>query len=113
MLNRIFYAVHEIFHLVWSVSLVNAYKIACTVVVNMTISLNYSLTYRYSHRINGFSDFVHHPGSKELEDKIMTFQKLDLFPSSGDGGTPTLLCPLERANPNHWTQFPKCRVFIF
>jgi hypothetical protein len=34
------------------------------------------------HRIKGFSDFVHRPNSKELEDKNTTFRKLDLFPSS-------------------------------
>jgi hypothetical protein len=33
---------------------------------------------------NGFSDFVHRPDSKELEDKNTTFQKLDL-PSPLDG----------------------------
>jgi hypothetical protein len=34
----------------------------------------------------------------------MTFRKLDLFPSSGEGGkTPTLLSHLERANVNHWS----------
>jgi hypothetical protein len=38
-----------------------------------------------SHRINGISDFVHRPGSKELEDKNTTFRKLDLFPSSDEG----------------------------
>jgi hypothetical protein len=32
------------------------------------------------------------------------FRKLDLFPSSGQGGkTPSQLGPLERANLNHWT----------
>jgi hypothetical protein len=32
------------------------------------------------------------------------FRKLDLFPSSGEGGeAPTLLDPLERSNLNHWT----------
>jgi hypothetical protein len=38
-----------------------------------------------THRINWFSDFVHRPDSKELEDKNTTFRKLDLFPSSGEG----------------------------
>jgi hypothetical protein len=38
-----------------------------------------------THRINGFLDFIHHLDSKELEDKNMTFRKLDLFPSSGEG----------------------------
>jgi hypothetical protein len=34
----------------------------------------------------------------------MTFQKLDPFPYSDEGGkTPTQLGPLERANLNHWT----------
>jgi hypothetical protein len=35
--------------------------------------------------------------------KNMTFRKLDLFPSSGEGGekTPTQLGPLERANLSH------------
>jgi hypothetical protein len=32
------------------------------------------------------------------------FQKLDMFPSSGEGETPTLLGPLEGANLNHWTR---------
>jgi hypothetical protein len=31
------------------------------------------------------------------------FWKLDLFPSSGEGETPTLLGPLERAHLTHWT----------
>jgi hypothetical protein len=32
------------------------------------------------------------------------FRKLDLFPSSGEGGgEDTQLGPLERANLNHWT----------
>jgi hypothetical protein len=69
-------------------------------------------SYRHSspHRVtlaedgsNGFSDFVHRPDSKELEDKNITFRKLDVFPSS-DEGAPTLLGPLERANLNQWTQ---------
>jgi hypothetical protein len=40
--------------------------------------------------------------SKKFENT--TFRKLDLFPSSGQGGkTPSQLGPLERANLNHWT----------
>jgi hypothetical protein len=42
--------------------------------------------------------------------KNTTFPKLDLFPSSGEGGekTPTQLGPVERAHLNHWiVQFPK------
>jgi hypothetical protein len=39
----------------------------------------------YTYRIKGFSDFVHRPDSKELEDKNTTFRKLDLFQSSDDG----------------------------
>jgi hypothetical protein len=37
------------------------------------------------------------------------FRKVDLFPSSGEGETPTLFRPLERAN----LQFPKRCVFYF
>jgi hypothetical protein len=33
-----------------------------------------------------------------LETRNMTFRKLDLFPSSGKGKTPTLLGSLERTN---------------
>jgi hypothetical protein len=50
-------------------------------------------------RITGFLDFVHRPVFLKLENT--TFRKLDLFPSSGEGGagkTPTLLGPLERTN---------------
>jgi hypothetical protein len=36
------------------------------------------------------------------------FQKLDLFPSSGEEQeAPTVLGPLERANPNHWSPSPE------
>jgi hypothetical protein len=38
-----------------------------------------------THRINGYSDFVHRPDSKDLEDENTTFRELDLFPSSGEG----------------------------
>jgi hypothetical protein len=38
-------------------------------------------------KITGFSDFVHGLVFQKLEN---TFQKLDLFPSSGEGETPTL-----------------------
>jgi hypothetical protein len=41
------------------------------------------------------------------------FRKLDLFPSSGEGRqTPSLLCPLERANFNRWTSFLKTQQSI-
>jgi hypothetical protein len=43
------------------------------------------------------------PSSRILKTKTTTFRKLDLFRSSGEGETPTLLGPLERANHNHWT----------
>jgi hypothetical protein len=36
-----------------------------------------------------------------------TYQKLDLFPSSGDGKAPTLLDLLERDNLNHCTKTTK------
>jgi hypothetical protein len=39
--------------------------------------------------VTGFSSFVHHP----------VFWKPNLFPSSGEGETTTLLGPLERADP--------------
>jgi hypothetical protein len=49
-------------------------------------------------RITLFQDFVHRPEFEILENT--TFQKLDLFPSSGEeGGGVTLLSPLD----NHWT----------
>jgi hypothetical protein len=38
----------------------------------------------------GFSDFIHRPGIKNKLRKNTTFQKLDLFPSSGEG-------------KNHWS----------
>jgi hypothetical protein len=48
-------------------------------------------------RITGFSDFFHRPVFWKLENT--TFRKLDLFPSSDDGGgkTPTQLGPLRLA----------------
>jgi hypothetical protein len=46
-------------------------------------------------RLTGVLDFVHHPGLKNYN----MFQKLGLFPSSGEGKMmPTLLGPFERAN---------------
>jgi hypothetical protein len=46
--------------------------------------------------------------------KNTTFRKLDLFPSSGEGGgeAPTQLGPLQRPNLNPVIQFPKRRVFL-
>jgi hypothetical protein len=46
-----------------------------------------------------------------------TFRKLDLFPSSGEGGGEDTYSvgPLERANLNHWilTWRPRCHVTIY
>jgi hypothetical protein len=42
------------------------------------------------------------PGILEIR-KQNVFRELDLFPSSGEGETHTLLGPLERADLNHWT----------
>jgi hypothetical protein len=44
------------------------------------------------------------PSSGILENRKITFRKLDLFPSSSEeaGKTPIQLGPLERANLNHW-----------
>jgi hypothetical protein len=41
--------------------------------------------------------------SEKLENTM--FQKLDVFLSSGEGQTRTLLGPLEGANLNHWTTY--------
>jgi hypothetical protein len=47
----------------------------------------------------GFLDFVHRPEFYKQENT--TFRKLDLFPTSGEGGAPTLLGTLEKAYLNH------------
>jgi hypothetical protein len=42
------------------------------------------------------------------EDRVLTEKKKkkkNLFPSSGERETPTLLGPSERANFNHWTTY--------
>jgi hypothetical protein len=50
----------------------------------------------YPLRITGFLDFFRRPVFWKLEN--MTFWKLDLFPSSGEGGKiPTQLRPLKRS----------------
>jgi hypothetical protein len=52
-------------------------------------------------RINGFFKSLHLPMVWKLENTIL--RKLDLLPSSGEGGkTLSQLVPLERANLNHW-----------
>jgi hypothetical protein len=45
------------------------------------------------------------PLSGVLGSRYTTFRKLDLFPSSGEGGgeDTSQLGPLERTNLNHWT----------
>jgi hypothetical protein len=44
----------------------------------------------------------------------MTFRKLDLLPSSGEGGRRHLvLGPLDRANLNHWTSFRNVVILDF
>jgi hypothetical protein len=52
-------------------------------------------------RITGVSDFARRPVFYKLENT--KFRKLNLFPSSGERRTPTLLGYLGRANFNHWT----------
>jgi hypothetical protein len=55
-------------------------------------------------RIAGFLDFVHRPVFQKIENT--TFRKLDLFPSSGEGGgggkIPIKWGPLVIANHNPW-----------
>jgi hypothetical protein len=46
------------------------------------------------------------PSSGILETRKHNVSELDLFPSSGEGETPTLLGPIERPNLNHWIQCP-------
>jgi hypothetical protein len=66
------------------------------------VALGQIISKYFSFRITGFLDFVHHPVFLKLENT--TFQKLDLFLSSGEGEkTPTQIGPLERANLNQWT----------
>jgi hypothetical protein len=52
------------------------------------------------------------PSSGILENTM--FRKLDLFPSSGEGGgkTPTQLGPLERTNLNHWTPLSDLHSYL-
>jgi hypothetical protein len=42
------------------------------------------------------------PSSGVLKTREYNVSELDLFPFSGEGETPTLLDPLERANLSHW-----------
>jgi hypothetical protein len=56
-----------------------------------------------SYGVTGFLDLVHHPVFEKTL-KATTFQKLDQFPSSGEGvGAPPPLGQIERANLNEWT----------
>jgi hypothetical protein len=59
------------------------------------------------YSIQNYWVFGHFSSSGILRNRNTTFRKLDLFPSSGEGGggekTPTQLFPLERAHLNHWT----------
>jgi hypothetical protein len=55
------------------------------ILITWLIQSTWSVIQQIILRINGFSDFIHHADSKELEDKNTTFQKLDLFPSLGEG----------------------------
>ena len=41
------------------------------------------------------------------------FRNLDLFPSSGDGETPTLVGPLETANLNLWTTYASITAAMY
>jgi hypothetical protein len=52
--------------------------------------------------ITGFLDFFHRPVFYTYRLGNTKFRKLDLFPSSGGGKTPTQLDPLETANLHHW-----------
>jgi hypothetical protein len=60
-------------------------------------------------RINGFLDFVHRLEFEVLE--RTTFQKLHLFPSSGERIKTSLMGFLEKPNASHWTS-DKTQLFI-
>jgi hypothetical protein len=61
---------------------------------------------RNGRKLQNYWIFGPFPSSGILEKT--TFRKLDLFPSSGEGGgEDTQLGPLERANLNHWSPSPE------
>jgi hypothetical protein len=60
--------------------------------------------------IQNYWVFGLHPSSGILITRETTFRKLDLFSSSGEEETPTLLRPLERVNPSHWTEGQSARL---
>jgi hypothetical protein len=63
------------------------------------------------HRITGLLDFFHCAVFQKIE--TTAIQKLDLFPSSGEGWkTPTQLGSLERANLNHWATLSDLHVCL-
>jgi hypothetical protein len=53
-----------------------------------------------SFRIKGFSNIVHHPNSKELEDKKHDISETGSVSILRWGEAPTLLGPLKRTNLN-------------
>jgi hypothetical protein len=64
-------------------------------------------------RITGILDFFHRPVFYKIENT--TFRKLDLFPSSSEGGKRTQLGSLERANLNKgqtWVGLEILWVFV-
>jgi hypothetical protein len=72
-----------------------------TTLLNLVNSKVLTMVYNTQTELLGFWTLFIIQYSKKLENTM--FQKLDLFLSSGERETPTLLGPLERANINHWT----------
>jgi hypothetical protein len=60
-----------------------------------------------THRITGFSDFVHRPDSKQLQEKHDVSETGSVSVLRW-GEIPTLLGPLEKANLDHWYYYWSC-----
>jgi hypothetical protein len=75
-------------------------------------------THTHTHPITAkLLDFVHRPDFYKPENT--TFRKLELFPSSGEGGAPTLQknqklsfpqAMPEQKKVNHWKLFPRLKT---
>jgi hypothetical protein len=68
------------------------------------LTVKYIVNRRIDSELLRFLGFVHRPYSKKIEN--ITFRKLELLPSSGEGEkAPTLLDLIEKANLNNWRAY--------
>jgi hypothetical protein len=96
----------RIFHMPWRYFVIEQFRTHSSIPIGnwyaIQLRCEWVLMKQNSYSVQNYWDFWLCPLSGILETRKHNVRKLDLFPSSGEGGKTPLLDPLEWGNLNHW-----------